>query len=85
MTEDWMGIAEIMEKLAKWEYNEADLFVFQDIFGKDMGQHLWGKFKGYDSSILRLWNSLDIEKAEELARALETRLEGYQVNGWWKR
>lgn len=60
-----------IEKLAIWEFNDADGKTFREIFGERNWEHLWGKFEHYNHSILALWGNLDLENREKLSRYLK--------------
>jgi hypothetical protein len=55
-----------LDKLALWEFNDADGQAFREIFGEENWEHLWGKFQHYNHSILALWGSLDLENRAKL-------------------
>jgi hypothetical protein len=60
-----------MDKLAIWEFNDADGRTFREIFGEDMGEHLWGKFHHREHSILALWGELDLQNRAKLSEYLK--------------
>jgi hypothetical protein len=63
-------IQKIIEKLAWLQFN-FNIIISDEIFGEDMGEHLYNKFESYDNNIITFYNSLDNSNKEKFMKVFE--------------
>lgn len=55
----------------------ASLTTFKEIFGDDLGEHLWHKFRDtFHDDVVLLWSGLDTENQEKLLEHINSTEEG---------
>lgn len=60
-------VQKIIEKLAWIQFN-FNIMISDEIFGEDLGEHLYKKFESYDNNIITFYNSLDNSNKEKFMK-----------------
>lgn len=62
-------VQKIIEKLGWLQFN-FNIIISDEIFGEELGEHLYKKFESYDNNIITFYNSLDIYNKEKFMKVL---------------